>query len=155
MTVEPYFYILVKDRAEAEVEQFLRRKFEQIILKVNRIAKDDLSLPNHLVGLQRTYLQLVFRNVGDLLRVRKFIFPIVRRNAELKADTSTMYQECANQNAFAYFSLRNVGMQHHRCARAKCRTTLSTFASTTSPITSVLPSIRVLFKRECLLSLRP
>jgi len=46
----PYFLLRVKEGTEAEVEQYLRRKFENRIASVEVIEKEDLDLKNHLVG---------------------------------------------------------------------------------------------------------
>ena len=40
-------------------------------------------MPNHLTGLQRTYMKISFRNVNDLVAVRKAIMAAVERNKEL------------------------------------------------------------------------
>lgn len=38
--------------------------------------------PNHLVGLKRNYIKLLFNTVDDLVKVRKEISPAVRKNRE-------------------------------------------------------------------------
>ncbi len=77
---DPYFLIAVKRGKEAEVEEWCRRKFEGMIKGVNRLEKEDLQMPNHLLGYRRTFLQLTFANVGDLLGVRKVIMPLAEKN---------------------------------------------------------------------------
>lgn len=77
---DPYFLIAVKRGREPEVEEWCRRKFEGMIKGVNRLEKEDLQMPNHLLGYQRTFLQLTFAKVGDLLGVRKTIMPIAEKN---------------------------------------------------------------------------
>ena len=77
---DPYFLIAVKRGREAEVEEWCRRKFEGIIKGIKRIEKEDLQMPNHLLGYRRTFLQLAFANVGDLLGARKEIMPIAEKN---------------------------------------------------------------------------
>ena len=61
---------------------FLTKKYAGKILSVNLIKKEDLDLANHLVGLQQTYLKLVFLNTEDLMRVRKEIIGAVKENKE-------------------------------------------------------------------------
>ena len=77
---DPYFLIAVKRGREPEVEEWCRRKFEGMVKGVNRLEKEDLQMPNHLLGYRRTFLQLTFVNVGDLLGVRKSIMPIAEKN---------------------------------------------------------------------------
>ena len=80
----PYFLIRVKDGTEAEVEQYLRRKFEGKLLKSENIQKEDLDLKNHLIGLTQTYMKLSFLNVQDLMHVRNKLRPIVNKNKNKK-----------------------------------------------------------------------
>ena len=75
----------VQENSEQDVEQYLRKKFETLIVRIVRRNKIDLDMPNHLVAPSRLFLQLCFRNVGDLWRVRKAIMPMVRRNKERKS----------------------------------------------------------------------
>ncbi|KAI9680844.1 MAG: DNA polymerase epsilon catalytic subunit [Caeruleum heppii] len=95
---EPYFLVAVKRGKEAEVEEWARRKFEGLIKAVKRLEKEDLQMPNHLLGYRRTFLQLSFVNVNDLLAVRKFIMPLAEKN---KKNVSAMdaYAEVATASA--------------------------------------------------------
>ena len=77
---DPYFLIAVRKSKEAEVEEWCRRKFEGLVKGVKRIEKEDLQMPNHLLGYRRLFLQLSFTNVGNLLAVRKAIMPIAEKN---------------------------------------------------------------------------
>ena len=77
---DPYFLIAVKNGKEAEVEDWCRRKFEGLVKGIKRVEKEDLQMPNHLLGYRRTFLRLAFENVGDLLGVRKTILPIAETN---------------------------------------------------------------------------
>ena len=74
-----------QDNTEQDVEQYLRKRFENAISRIVRRTKTDLDMPNHLVAPPQLFLQLCFRNVGDLYRVRKFILPLVRRNQDRKS----------------------------------------------------------------------
>ena len=80
MEYNPYFLIAVRKGKEADVEEWCRRKFEGLVKGVTRIEKEDLQMPNHLLGYRRILLQLVFENVSDLLVVRKAILPIAEKN---------------------------------------------------------------------------
>lgn len=77
---DPYFLIAVRKGKEPEVEVWCRRKFEGVVKGIKRIEKEDLQMPNHLLGYRRTFLQLAFENVNDLLSVRKTIMPIAEKN---------------------------------------------------------------------------
>ncbi|KAH8548277.1 hypothetical protein BGW37DRAFT_507320 [Umbelopsis sp. PMI_123] len=93
---DPYFYIGCKPGTETEVEEYLRRRFENVIEKINRVRKEDLKQPNHLLGRKRTYLQLIFRNVTDLLSVRKIILPTVKKNQK-NLDAIDTYADIVNE----------------------------------------------------------
>ena len=77
---DPYFLIAIKKGGEAEVEEWCRRKFEGIVKALKWVEKEDLQMPNHLLGYRRAFLQLTFENVHDLLGVRKTLMPIAETN---------------------------------------------------------------------------
>ncbi len=77
---EPYFLLCVKRGKEAEVEEWIKRSAEGVVRKITRLEKEDLQMPNHLVGYRRILLQLSFANVSDLLAVRKLVLPIAEKN---------------------------------------------------------------------------
>jgi DNA polymerase epsilon subunit 1 len=77
---DPYFLIAVKTGREAEVEEWCRRMFEGLIKKIRRLEKEDLDLPNHLLGHRRTFLQLNFASVSHLLEVRRTLLPLAEKN---------------------------------------------------------------------------
>jgi DNA polymerase epsilon subunit 1 len=78
---EPYFLVAVKRGYEAEAEEWLKRvPGGGVIKSVKRIEKEDLQMPNHLRGYKRTFLQLRFSNVSDLLAARRDIMPIAEKN---------------------------------------------------------------------------
>jgi len=77
---------------EATIEEWLNKKYEGIICRIVRERKEDLKLPNHLVGHRRLYLQICFRNVSDLLTVRRDIVPLALANSA-KRDAVDAYAE--------------------------------------------------------------
>lgn len=89
---EPYFLVAIKKGREAEVEEWIKRRFEGGIKTVRRIEKEDLSMPNHLLGYRRAFLELRFANVNDLLLARREIMPIAESNKQ-KQDTMDTYAE--------------------------------------------------------------
>ena len=78
---DPYFVIAVKRGYEAEAEEWLKRVPGGGVLKsCRRVEKEDLQMPNHLLGYKRTFLELRFANVNNLLAVRKDVMPIAEKN---------------------------------------------------------------------------
>ncbi|XP_064470762.1 DNA polymerase epsilon catalytic subunit A-like [Ornithodoros turicata] len=86
---EPYFYVATKPGTEQEVISYLTRKYQGTLGRVEVIAKEDLDLPNHLVGLKRKYLKLQFASVSDLMKVRKELLHAVRKNQERQKISAT------------------------------------------------------------------
>ncbi|KAF7306469.1 DNA polymerase epsilon catalytic subunit [Mycena indigotica] len=103
---EPYFYISCKARllssngTETTIEEWLNKKYEGLICRITREWKEDLKLPNHLMGHRRLYLQLCFRNVSDLLAVRREIVPLALANSA-KRDAVDAYAEVVSASASA------------------------------------------------------
>lgn len=95
---DPYFLIAVRRGREAEVEEWVRRKFEGAIKDVKRIQKEDLSMPNHLLGYRRKLLELRFANIKDLLDARRDILPIAEKNRS-NMNAMDTYAEVASANA--------------------------------------------------------
>lgn len=73
---QPYFLLSCFPGTESLVEEWLRRRFESVLHSIERLYKEDLKLPNHLVGNQRLVLRLRFINVQDLLTVRRDLLPL-------------------------------------------------------------------------------
>ncbi|KAH8109429.1 DUF1744-domain-containing protein [Phellopilus nigrolimitatus] len=94
---EPYFCISCKNGTETIVEEWLNKKYEGLICRIARERKEDLKLPNHLMGHRRLYLQLCFRNVSDLLAVRKEIVPLAMENGA-KLNAVDAYAEVVNMS---------------------------------------------------------
>lgn len=82
----PYFLITLKDSQSGtltqECETFLNRRFEGLIASVEQVEKIDLAIPNHLSGITATMLKISFRNVQDLMAVRKVLQPRIVRNKQ-------------------------------------------------------------------------
>lgn len=77
---------------ENTIEEWLMKKYEGIICRITRERKEDLQMPNHLMGHRRLFLQIHFRNVSDLLAVRRDIMPLALANAA-KLDAVDAYAE--------------------------------------------------------------
>ncbi|KAL8942459.1 MAG: hypothetical protein Q9216_001659 [Gyalolechia sp. 2 TL-2023] len=95
---DPYFLIAVKKGKEAEVEEWCRRKFEGLVKGVKRVEKEDLQMPNHLLGYRRLFLELSFHNVGELLEARSSLMPVAEANKE-NMNAMDTYAEVASHNA--------------------------------------------------------
>lgn len=92
---EPYFLIAVRKGREAEVEEWCKRVPGGGVVKgVKRVEKEDLNMPNHLLGYRRTFLELKFANVTNLLAARRDIMPIAERNKK-GMDAMDAYAEVA------------------------------------------------------------
>ena len=93
---EPYFLIAVRRGREGEVEEWLKRVpgGGGVVRNVRRVEKDDLSMPNHLLGYRRTFLELRCANVQDLLTVRRDIMPVAEKNRKAMG-TVDVYAEVA------------------------------------------------------------
>ncbi|XP_068086023.1 DNA polymerase epsilon catalytic subunit 1 [Anabrus simplex] len=88
----PYFYVLPKKDCMQEVSAYLSKRFAGILHKMDFVSKEDLDLPNHLIGLKQKFLKLSFLTVNDLVKVRKEIMTAVRKNRERKKN-NTYYTE--------------------------------------------------------------
>ncbi|KAI0371958.1 hypothetical protein BV20DRAFT_964623 [Pilatotrama ljubarskyi] len=97
---EPYFYIGCKNGMETVIEEWLIKRYEGTICRITRERKEDLKMPNHLMGHRRLYLQLHFRNVSDLLTVRRDLLPLAQANGA-KLDAVDAYAEVVNATAAA------------------------------------------------------
>ncbi|KAF8310468.1 DUF1744-domain-containing protein [Clavulina sp. PMI_390] len=95
---DPYFHIGCKTGTESTVEEWLMKTYEGVLRKVSRVKKEDLKLANHLLGYQRTFLQLSFRNVTDLMSVRKEILPLAQSNGS-KMEAVDAYAEVMQATA--------------------------------------------------------
>ncbi|KAI0777686.1 hypothetical protein BD413DRAFT_707015 [Trametes elegans] len=97
---EPYFYIACKSGMETIIEEWLMKRYEGVVCRITRERKEDLKMPNHLMGHRRLFLQLHFRNVSDLLTVRRDIMPLALANSA-KLDAVDAYAEVVNATAGA------------------------------------------------------
>lgn len=110
---------------ETVIEEWLMKKYEGLICRITRERKEDLQLPNHLMGHRRLYLQLHFRNVSDLLTVRRDLMPLALANSA-KLDAVDAYAEVVNSAATATTSIEietewdaEAGPSHARTGRDK------------------------------------
>lgn len=83
---------------ESTTEEWLNKKYEGLISRIVRERKEDLKMPNHLMGHHRTFLQLCFRNVTDLLTIRRDLLPLALANSA-KRDAVDAYAEVVSATA--------------------------------------------------------
>ncbi|KAF1810697.1 DUF1744-domain-containing protein [Eremomyces bilateralis CBS 781.70] len=98
MEYDPYFLIAIRRGREGEVEEWCRRALDGALKDVKRVEKEDLQMPNHLLGYRRVLLKLSFANVSDLLTSRKILMPIAEKNKK-RMNAMDTYAEVANANA--------------------------------------------------------
>ncbi|CAH8671442.1 unnamed protein product [Schistosoma rodhaini] len=87
----PYFYVLVRggQAAERDANSYLLKRFSGRLAGIEIVSKNDLDLPNHLVGAKATYLKMLFYSVDELVRVRKELGVRIRANRELASSGSS------------------------------------------------------------------
>ncbi|VDK84402.1 unnamed protein product [Litomosoides sigmodontis] len=84
----PYLYIATLPSFEHQVLSYLSRKYGSLIT-TDIVEKEDLDLKNHLSGLKRTYLKISFPSLNELLKFKKDITPILKRNQEREKQTTS------------------------------------------------------------------
>ncbi|KAL1460884.1 hypothetical protein WDU94_012822 [Cyamophila willieti] len=94
---EPYFLILVKKECIQEVSGFLSKKFSGLILRIEQVTKEDLDLPNHLIGLKQMFLKLYFINQVDMQKVKQQLMAAVRKN-KAKDGQNQIYMEMLTES---------------------------------------------------------
>ncbi|XP_040949366.1 DNA polymerase epsilon catalytic subunit A isoform X2 [Gossypium hirsutum] len=87
----PYFYAAAKNKAEMDVESYLRRRYETQIAGIEIVEKEDLDLKNHLSGLHKRYLKISFDTVQQLMDVKRDLVHVVERN-RTKFDAAEAYE---------------------------------------------------------------
>lgn len=92
---EPYFVIACRKGYEGDVEEWCKRvPGDGVVKSVKKVEKEDLKMPNHLLGYRRTFLELRFANVQDLMAARRDIMPIAEKNTK-GMDAMDTYAEVA------------------------------------------------------------
>jgi DNA polymerase epsilon subunit 1 len=92
---EPYLLIACRKGHEMEVEEWCKRiPGGGVVKSVKKVEKEDLQMPNHLLGYRRTFMELRFYNVQDLLAARREIMPIAEKNKK-GMDAMDTYAEVA------------------------------------------------------------
>jgi DNA polymerase epsilon subunit 1 len=107
---DPYFLVAVKRGHESEAEEWLKRAPGGGVVKsLRKVEKEDLQMPNHLLGYRRTFFELRFANVGDLLAARRDIMPIAERNRK-NMNAMDTYAEVARYVVLSGVQIAILGM---------------------------------------------
>jgi DNA polymerase epsilon subunit 1 len=77
------------------VEEWLMKKYEGLLIRVDRIKKWDLSIPNHLLSAPPVHLRLKFHNTQDLQNVRRELASLARINSS-KMEAMSAYADVVN-----------------------------------------------------------
>jgi len=93
----PYCYVIVKEGLCMEVKAALERRFAPHVDVIEIVTKEDLDLADHLAGKKRECLQLMFRNVSDMLNVRSSLFEIVKTNKNRSKSAEAYEYEALRQ----------------------------------------------------------
>lgn len=102
---QPYFLVAVKRGYEPEAEEWLKRAAGGGVVKsIRRVEKEDLQMPNHLLGYRRTFLELKFANQNDLQAARRDVIPIAEKNKKnMNAmDTYAEVARCVSWTRFSF-----------------------------------------------------
>ena len=90
----PYFLVICKENKSLEVEEYLLRTYKKEIIIIEKVYLNDLDMPNHLKGTKRQCLKLIFKNMNQLMQVRKPLLALVK---DQKRDEDAMME-------FEYFN---------------------------------------------------
>lgn len=99
---EPYFYLKCESKDIKDVIVFLNNQFESLVSQIEYVDKVDLNLPNHLSGKTQKYIKMSFKNVEDLLSVRKELHSVIEQSLE------TISKKVESENIF----MKDVEVQH-------------------------------------------
>ncbi|PIC54700.1 hypothetical protein B9Z55_003843 [Caenorhabditis nigoni] len=94
----PYFYIATLDGFEFQVSSYLSKKYGAQA-QVEHMDKEDLDLKDHLSGLKKTYIKLSFTSTVEMMKIRKDLMPLVRKNTD----------RIKKESAYADYLARNLG----------------------------------------------
>jgi DNA polymerase epsilon subunit 1 len=89
---QPYFLVLPQQDQIHEVMTFLQRKFGGQATKIEVIEKEDLDMPNHLIGLKQSMIKMSFHNTNAMTKVRLEVNRSVKKNKE-REKSNTFYMK--------------------------------------------------------------
>lgn len=89
---QPYFLVIPQKEQIHEIMTFLQRKFGNQSTKIEIVEKEDLDLPNHLIGLKRQMIKMSFLNTNMMNKTRLEINRAVKKNKD-REKTNTFYMK--------------------------------------------------------------
>jgi DNA polymerase epsilon subunit 1 len=89
---QPYFMVLPQQDQIHEVMTFLQRKFGGQATKIELVEKEDLDMPNHIIGLKHSMIKISFANINAMNKVRLEVNRSVKKNKE-REKTNTFYMK--------------------------------------------------------------
>ncbi|OAF72015.1 DNA polymerase epsilon catalytic subunit A [Intoshia linei] len=91
----PYFFVLPKKGCLNELVSYLNNKYNEKLVNVQIVEKEDLDMKNHLSGILRETIKLSFYTTDEMFEVRKDIEKNSKPNKMIKI----------NSNKATYFNL--------------------------------------------------
>lgn len=92
MVYQPYFLVLPQQAQIHEVLTFLQRKYGGNAAKIEVIEKEDLDMPNHLIGIKHQVIKMSFYNTTVMNKIRLEINRAVKKNKE-REKSNTFYMK--------------------------------------------------------------
>ncbi|GMR54261.1 hypothetical protein PMAYCL1PPCAC_24456, partial [Pristionchus mayeri] len=91
----PYFYVAIADNFDLQAAAYLSKKYP--FIHVEHVEKEDLDLKNHLSGIRGKYIKLSFPSTAELLKVKKDLMPLVKKNSEKRKEDAEFATLLAKQ----------------------------------------------------------
>lgn len=104
---QPYLLIIPKAGHSIEVARQLTKKYAGQIVKLEHVEKEDLDLANHLRGIRQSCLKLNFLNNTAMIKVRRELNAVVRKNRERENNNTHYIQMLSNSLAHSSKSESN------------------------------------------------
>ncbi|KAI0982861.1 hypothetical protein GJ496_006059 [Pomphorhynchus laevis] len=83
----PFFYVGTVPGMEREVVAYLRRKYSTTAKSIELEDKENLDMPNHLIGLKHSFIRISFDNIDDMQRAKQELNVFVNRNRQRSGGT--------------------------------------------------------------------
>lgn len=109
---DPYFFIMCEPGSEPEVEEVLRKKLERGVKSISRTSKEDLSIPNHLIGIKRPLIQISFHSMSQLFDAKRILLPIVKNNQSRK-QSRDIYASTTRDPLEMIYDIREHDVPYH------------------------------------------
>ncbi|GMT29096.1 hypothetical protein PFISCL1PPCAC_20393 [Pristionchus fissidentatus] len=91
----PYCYVAIADNFDLQAAAYISKKYP--FVHVEHVEKEDLDLKNHLSGIRAKYLKLSFPSTAELMKVKKDLMVLVRKNSEKRKEDAEFATLLAKQ----------------------------------------------------------